>query len=95
MSSYEETDWFNYIENNPDKPWNWEYLSENPNITWDIVVDNPEKKWDYDSLSVNPNITWDIIEANLDKPWIYELLSENLMYKYPFFNNQQLSYLLK
>jgi len=34
--------YFNFIKNNPDKPWEWKRLSENPNITMDIVRDNPE-----------------------------------------------------
>ena len=71
MSSYEETNWFDYIKNNPDKPWDWGNLSRNPNVTWDIVVANP------------------------DKPWNYRELSFNEMKKHPFFQNQQLSYVLK
>ena len=71
MSSYEESNWFDYIKNNPDKQWNYHQLSRNPNVTWDIVAANP------------------------DKPWNYEQLSCNKMYKHPFFNNQQLFYVLK
>ena len=37
------TEWFDNIKNNPDKPWDYNYLSANPNITWSIVLDNPEK----------------------------------------------------
>jgi hypothetical protein len=43
--------WFNYIKNNPDKPWNYDYLSYNPNITWDIVATNPDKPWNWSFLS--------------------------------------------
>ena len=50
---------------NPDKAWDYSYLSENPNITWDIVLANPDKGWNYAYLSQNPNITWDIVSANL------------------------------
>ena len=35
--------YFDFVKNNPDKPWNWYALSGNPNITWDIVRDNPDK----------------------------------------------------
>ena len=28
---------WNLVQANPDKPWNWAALSENPNITWEIV----------------------------------------------------------
>ena len=37
----------------PDKPWNYEYLSLNPNITYDIVQKNPDKSWNYYYLSQN------------------------------------------
>ena len=63
---------------NPDKPWDWAGLSENPNITMEIVLANPDKPWDWEYLSYNPNITWEIIEDNLDKPWNWYWLSENL-----------------
>jgi len=42
-----EEDWFDYILENPDKPWNYGFLSMNPNITWDIVLANPDFPWDY------------------------------------------------
>ena len=56
---------------------------------------NPDKKWDYISLSRNPNITWDIVNANPDIEWDYLALSCNKMTKDPFFQNKQLSYILK
>ena len=28
------------IKANPDKPWNWRFISMNPNITWDMILDN-------------------------------------------------------
>ena len=49
--------WFQFILENPDKLWNWCYLSANPNITWDIVCANPDKPWNWGFLSLNPNIT--------------------------------------
>ena len=52
------TTWFDFILRNPDKQWNYKLLSENPNITWDIVEANPDEPWDYTSLSYNQNITW-------------------------------------
>ena len=45
--------WFQYILDHPDKQWNYEDLSRNPNITWEIVQANPDKPWDYDNLSIN------------------------------------------
>jgi hypothetical protein len=53
--------YFNFIKNNPDKPWNWRLLSRNPNITFDIVLKNPDKPWDWRWLSQNPNIKLSIL----------------------------------
>jgi hypothetical protein len=39
------------------KPWNYSILSENPNITWEIIKNNLDKPWDYSWMSQNPNIT--------------------------------------
>src|ERR1700678_205920 len=65
------------LELYPNKSWNYYYLSQNPNITWDIVQNNLSKLWNYEYLSQNPNITWDIVKANPDKPWSYYILSKN------------------
>ena len=53
--------WFQFILDNLDKPWDWSYLSGNPNITWEIIQANPDKEWNWDFISGNPNITTDII----------------------------------
>ena len=77
--------WFQYVLDHPNKSWNynqfWNYiiLSQNPNITWEIVQNNPDKDWDYYCLSKNPNITWDIVQQNPDKQWGYSYLSQNEM----------------
>ena len=31
------------MQANPDKPWDLDWLSYNPNITWEIVETNPDK----------------------------------------------------
>ena len=42
---------------NPNKPWDWDELSLNPNITWEIIQQNKDKPWNWYWLSQNPNIT--------------------------------------
>lgn len=61
----------NYIITNK----NWEYLSRNPNITFEIVKYFPNKPWDYFNVlrNINP-ITYDILpffEEKLTKKHIY------------------------
>ena len=57
-----ENNWFDFVIKNPDKHWDYSYLSANPNITWENVKSEPEKPWDFESLSENPNITWSIVQ---------------------------------
>ena len=49
--------WFDYIKETPHKDWNYYALSQNPNITWEIVAANPDKAWKYWLLSQN-RISW-------------------------------------
>ena len=42
------------INDNPDKPWNWKYISSNPNLTMKFILDNPDKPWDWFLISSNP-----------------------------------------
>ena len=56
---------------------NWNGLSSNPNITWDIIKENLDKPWDWRRLSYNPNITMDIIKDNTEQPWDWYGLSLN------------------
>jgi hypothetical protein len=84
----------NRLNNIKMKGINYNELSSNPNITWDIITDNPDKEWDYGFVSLNSNITWEIVNANPDKPWKYDQLSANKMSKDPFFT-RGLNYVLK
>jgi len=65
------------IKDNPDKPWDWHYLSLNSSITMDNIKDNPDKPWDWEYLSMNPSINMEIIKDNPDKPWNWKYLYKN------------------
>ena len=39
--------WFQYILDNPDKKWYYNFLMNNPNINWEIIKANTNKPWDY------------------------------------------------
>ena len=86
---HEENQLLKLLQLFPDKPWDYDYLSENPNITWEIIQKNPDKPWNYNYLSRNPNITWDIIQQNQDKPWNYNYLSRNKFNKDPYYNRSK------
>ena len=53
------------VKANPEKNWNYACLSENPNITWEIVQSNP---------NYNPNV-------NPDKCRNYAVIILRLLYK--------------
>ncbi len=36
----------------PNKPWNWEFLSKNINITCDIIDNNLDKPWSWEHCMI-------------------------------------------
>ena len=54
-------------ENHPEKPGDWDRISENPNLTMEFIEKHPEKPWDWHEISGNPNITMEMIEKNINK----------------------------
>lgn len=66
------------IKENPYKiPFDYKYISLNPNITEDFIRENINKNWDYTYLSMNPNVSWKIVNEFSNKQWNYEELSKN------------------
>ena len=61
----------------PNKQWNWDFISNNPNLTLEIIMKYPNKPWDWDTISQNSNITMEMIESNPDKPWNWGCISFN------------------
>jgi len=39
------------VLDNPDKDWNWMYISYNTSITMKDILDNPDKPWDWNWIS--------------------------------------------
>ena len=67
-----------FINQYPNKPWKWNFISKNSNITIDIINQYPDKPWDWHCISMNPNITIDIIKQYPDKPWSWVDFSSNI-----------------
>ena len=76
------------IKTFPKNCWFFEWLSQNSNITWEIVQANPDKPWRFLDLSENPNITWEIVQANPDQPWNYKKYFINHIGKQKFIEEQ-------
>ena len=66
--------YWDLIENNQDKPWNWWYLSLNSNITWEIISNNLDKSWNWGSISYNK------MDKGKDK-WIKEHIKKDILRK--------------
>jgi hypothetical protein len=76
ISTRSEITW-DIILNNPNKPWDFNGLSQNPNITINIIKDNILKKWNWIHISKNKGITWDAIVNNPELPWNWFTISQN------------------
>jgi len=44
---------FQDILDHPEIPWNWHWLSKNPNVPLQYVLDHPELPWNWCGLSQN------------------------------------------
>jgi len=58
-----------FIEDNINKPWNWDGISTFPCINIDIVKSHPEINWNWYSLSANSSISIQDIIQNPHLPW--------------------------
>jgi hypothetical protein len=65
------------LELYPNENWNYNALSENPNITWDFIKANLDKPWNFEQLSRTQCITWEIVQQNPNILWSYYYLSQN------------------
>lgn len=63
------------IQKRPDRFWDYENLSSNPNITIGFIKQNLSKLWNWTALTNNININ-DIL-ANPSMPWKLDLLAKN------------------
>jgi hypothetical protein len=55
------------LQHFPDKPWDWNCLSENPNINMEFALSHSCDSWNWDCLSKNPSITMKDVFTHPDK----------------------------
>lgn len=67
-------------------PWKYDWMSLNPNITIEFIVENMSYNWDWYDLSKNEAFTMDIIEKYIELPWDLEGISSNPNLTFDFFN---------
>ena len=71
MSAQNNNIKMNDIRNNIDLPWNYDWLSFNPNLEISFVKEHPTEKWNYTYMSQNINITMNDVLENINFPWDY------------------------
>src|SRR5271157_2378554 len=89
IKNYIGSKFMKFIDDHPDKPWNWYGISSNSNITMKMIDNHSsrfgetsckagsDKPWDWSSISDNPNLTLNMIDDYLDKPWDWTRISRN------------------
>lgn len=50
-------------------------VSQNPNITWDIIQEHPQYNWRYHYYSKNPTLQWKNVIEHLELPWDFDAIS--------------------
>lgn len=63
------TDLEKFIIDFPNKPWDFEKLSSNDQITWEFIKTYPELGWYFGGLFRNKNITFEIVR---DNSWFFQ-----------------------
>jgi hypothetical protein len=79
--SFERVVTISCILENPELPWNWNFVSKNSGITLSDILAHPELPWDWEAFSENPNITLEDILNNPKKPWNWKNISRTLNVK--------------
>lgn len=69
-----------FVIQNIDKPWWWQYLSCNPVIPIQDILDHPELPWSWTTMAEHPGVTWEIVKKYKDKywSWYYLTLHKNI-----------------
>lgn len=63
----------------PNKGWNMEWVSANPNIDMKFILDNPQIEWKwYNGISKNPNLTMYFIDQFYEENWNWNYISQHL-----------------
>jgi hypothetical protein len=71
-----------FINDNPDKSWDWDFISRNRNITMKDINDNPNKPWDWRWISKNQFNKHKYIRKKIDSLIIYRKDVFNILSKF-------------
>lgn len=65
----------------------YNYISENHDLTIDFIKDNIDEEWDWYKISKNPGIKMEDIQNNLKLPWVWSQISRNPNLRIDFIKN--------
>ena len=54
--------YYDYVLETPAKNWNYNTMSQNPNISMKEIDNSTHLPWNYQLMGSNPSITWDDIQ---------------------------------
>lgn len=66
-----------YIKDMGTHKFNWAYVSQNPNIFPEDVIQNIHMPWNWFYLSYNPNINIDFVVRFIEQKWNWNAISSN------------------
>ena len=72
----------NYVFAQRHMPWDWRWLSSNPNILPQCICNYINMPWIWCYVSRNPNLTTDFIETHPNLPWNADVIHANSNFKH-------------
>jgi len=82
---------WDYIKNNPELPWDYQYMASSEKINMQIILDNQELFCNYSKyFSINPSLSAEKIIENGEYQWDWSIISKNLSIDINKFNYDKL-----
>jgi hypothetical protein len=87
--AYNECLTIDMVLKNLDKDWDYDSLSENPTITFEMILQNKDIiQWNWAYVSANNNITLEMVKEHPELPWDTVNLLENKNIPFSYFEEK-------
>ena len=64
-----------FVSRHINRQWWWQYLSCNPAISLQDIIDYPELPWSWTTVAQHPELTWEFVILHKDKYWSWYYLT--------------------
>ena len=64
-----------FVSRHINRQWWWQYLSCNPAISLQDIIDYPELPWSWTTVAQHPELTWEFVTLHKDKYWSWYYLT--------------------